>query len=110
MSTLRKGVVVDAKCRDLTSALAVEAHKQDPSVQVCSFHEASFSETLFAYSMLTFQQELENFEPCNLIGPGIWTFDDVKDYGKKKGVCPYFTIRRMVFHFYTINVTAPHSI
>jgi len=26
----------------------------------------------------------------------VYTIDDVKKYGQEKGVCPYFTIRRMV--------------
>jgi hypothetical protein len=40
VSKEKKGVVVDARCRDLTSTAAVEAHKQDPdTTPVCSFHE-----------------------------------------------------------------------
>lgn len=41
-------------------------------------------------------QELNNHETGNLIPPGVYTLDDVKKYGQEKGVCPYFTIRRMV--------------
>jgi DNA excision repair protein ERCC-2 len=41
-------------------------------------------------------QELNNYETGNLIPPGVYTLDDVKKYGQEKGVCPYFTIRRMV--------------
>ena len=41
-------------------------------------------------------QELNNYEAGNLIPPGVYTLDDVKKYGQEKGVCPYFTIRRMV--------------
>ena len=41
-------------------------------------------------------QELNNYEVGNLIPAGIYTLDDVKKYGQEKGVCPYFTIRRMV--------------
>lgn len=39
---------------------------------------------------------MESLEPGNLIPPGIWTLADVLNYGREKGVCPYFTIRRMV--------------
>lgn len=35
-------------------------------------------------------------EAGNLIPPGIHTLSDVLQYGRDKGVCPYFTIRRMV--------------
>lgn len=31
-----------------------------------------------------------------MIPTGIHTLEDVKRYGREKGVCPYFTIRRMV--------------
>lgn len=42
------------------------------------------------------RQELNNYETGNLIPPGVYTLDDVKKYGQEKGMCPYFTIRRMV--------------
>jgi DNA excision repair protein ERCC-2 len=35
-------------------------------------------------------------EPGSLIPPGIWTLADVLEYGREKGVCPYFAVRRMV--------------
>ena len=36
----KKGKAVDARCRDMTSAVAKQRHEQDPgSVELCSFHE-----------------------------------------------------------------------
>ncbi|KAJ9102663.1 hypothetical protein QFC19_004772 [Naganishia cerealis] len=82
VSKEKKGKIVDARCRDLTSAFACDKGRADPgSVELCSFHE-----------------ELNNYEAGNLIPPGIHTLEDVKQYGKEKGVCPYFTIRRMLPH------------
>ncbi|KAI5449382.1 TFIIH/NER complex ATP-dependent 5'-3' DNA helicase subunit [Naganishia albida] len=82
VSKEKKGKVVDARCRDLTSAFACEKGRAEPgSVELCSFHE-----------------ELNNYEAGNLIPAGIFTLEDVKRYGKEKGVCPYFTIRRMLPH------------
>ncbi|EJT46976.1 general RNA polymerase II transcription factor [Trichosporon asahii var. asahii CBS 2479] len=76
----KKGKVVDSRCRDMTSSFACEKGRADPgSVQLCSWHE-----------------ELNNYEPGHLIPEGVWTLDDVKKYGQEKGVCPYFTIRRMM--------------
>ncbi|KAF8338096.1 uncharacterized protein EI90DRAFT_3279597 [Cantharellus anzutake] len=76
----KKGTVVDARCRDLTSATACEKGRANPgSVPLCSFHEG-----------------LNNLEPGNLIPPGIWTLADVQQHGVKNGTCPYFTIRRMM--------------
>ena len=41
-------------------------------------------------------QELNNYETRYLMPAGVYTLDDVKRYGIEQGVCPYFTIRRMV--------------
>ncbi|KAL7419708.1 TFIIH/NER complex ATP-dependent 5'-3' DNA helicase subunit [Cryptotrichosporon argae] len=80
VSKEKKGKVIDSRCRDLTSAFACEKGRAEPgSVPLCSFHE-----------------ELNNYETGNLIPAGIHTLDDVKKYGQEKGVCPYFTIRRML--------------
>ena len=37
-------------------------------------------------------------ETGSLIPPGIWTLADILQYGRNKGVCPYFAVRRMVRH------------
>jgi len=38
----RRGKVVDARCRDMTSAWACQKGREDPgSVELCSFHEVS---------------------------------------------------------------------
>lgn len=80
VSQERKGKVVDAMCRDMTSAWACAKGREDPgSVQLCDFHE-----------------ELGKLDPGHLIPPGVWTLEEVKDYGRDKGVCPYFAVRRMM--------------
>ena len=35
-------------------------------------------------------------EAGSLLPSGIWTLADVLQYGRSKGVCPYFAVRRMV--------------
>lgn len=76
----KKGKVVDAKCRDLTNSAACEKGRADPgSVELCDWHE-----------------NLGKLEPGNLIPPGIWTLEDVLEYGRENVVCPYFTVRRMM--------------
>lgn len=76
----RKGKVVDAMCRDMTSAWACEKGRQEPgSVELCSFHE-----------------ELGKLEPGHLIPPGVWTLEEVMNYGHARGLCPYFAVRRMI--------------
>jgi len=88
--------VIDSRCRDLTSAYACEKGRANPgSVPLCSYHEVRRIDH-HAKIRSRFSQELNNYETGNLIPPGIYTLDDVKKYGQEKGVCPYFTIRRMV--------------
>ncbi len=80
VSRERKGKVVDARCRDMTSSWACEKGRQDPgSVELCDFHE-----------------ELGKMEPGQLIPQGVWTLEEVKEYARDKGICPYFAIRRMM--------------
>ncbi|KAF8238674.1 DNA repair helicase [Tricholoma matsutake] len=80
VSKEKKGKVVDARCRDLTNAAVCEKGRQDPgSVDLCDWHE-----------------KLGELEPGNLIPSGIWTLADVLQYGRDNGVCPYFTVRRMM--------------
>lgn len=47
---------------------------------------------------------MNNYEAGNLIPAGVYTLDDVRKYGQEKGVCPYFTIRRMVGHSQSASV------
>lgn len=97
VSKEKKGKVVDSRCRDLTSAFACEKGRADPgSVPLCSYHEVSRRCLILPVVGDADKQELNNYEVGNLIPAGIYTLDDVKKYGQEKGVCPYFTIRRMV--------------
>ena len=80
VSQERKGKVVDARCRDMTSAWACEKGRQEPgSVELCDFHE-----------------ELGKLEPGHLIPHGVWTIEELIEYAKDKGICPYFAVRRMM--------------
>ncbi|CCA78059.1 probable RAD3-DNA helicase/ATPase [Serendipita indica DSM 11827] len=80
VSTEKKGHVVDAKCRDLTSAAACEKGRANPgSVPLCDWHEG-----------------LNDMEPGSLVPPGILTLADLMERGRRTTTCPYFTIRRMM--------------
>ncbi|KAJ7219264.1 hypothetical protein GGX14DRAFT_435418 [Mycena pura] len=80
VSKEKKGKVVDARCRDLTNAATCEAGRANPgSVELCDWHE-----------------NLGNMEPGSLLPPGVWTLADVLQHGRDNGVCPYFTVRRMM--------------
>lgn len=80
VSQQRKGKVVDAMCRDMTSTWACKKGREEPgSVTLCDYHE-----------------ELGKLEPGHLVPPGVWTIEEVKEYGRERGVCPYFAVRRMM--------------
>jgi DNA excision repair protein ERCC-2 len=33
---------------------------------------------------------------------GVWTLDDIKAYGIREGICPYFAVRRMMPYVHVI--------
>ena len=54
VSKERKGVVVDARCRDLTSSATMEKARKNPgSVPTCSFHDARIPSSGKGYDNLT---------------------------------------------------------
>lgn len=76
VSKERDGRVVDGKCYAITASHKRELAKKDPSVDICSY-----------------------FEKFDAIGReiplphGVYSIDDLKDYGREKGFCPYFMAR-----------------
>ena len=81
VSRERRGNVVDARCRDMTSAWACQKGREDPDsgVELCDFHE-----------------ELGTREPGQLIPRGVWTLEELKEWAREEGICPYFAARRML--------------
>lgn len=80
VSKERKGTVVDEKCRRMTNGLAKQKIEQGvQDIELCDFHE-----NLYA------------LEPDNLVPPGVYSFEQLIDYGKQQRTCPYFTVRRMI--------------
>ncbi|QRW01863.1 DNA repair helicase RAD3 [Ceratobasidium sp. AG-Ba] len=80
VSKEKKGKVVDARCRDLTSSAACERGRADPENNpLCAWHEG-----------------LNDMEEGALVPPGIHTLADVSNLGRERTTCPYFTIRRMM--------------
>ncbi|RWS22840.1 TFIIH basal transcription factor complex helicase XPD subunit-like protein [Leptotrombidium deliense] len=77
VSKERDGRVVDGKCFSLTASHRRLQHQQNENdVECCSFYE--------------------NFEATgkdSLLPPGVYSMDDLKEFGKMKGYCPYFLAR-----------------
>lgn len=76
VSKEREGKTVDGKCYGLTASYVREHHQMDDTVPVCQYYEGFDIEGR------------ESFLPV-----GIYNLDDLKQYGRDRNWCPYFTAR-----------------
>ena len=76
---------VDARCRRLTATWVRERHmeavaqEETPETDLCQFFE-----------------DYEKEGPDAVLPPGVYTLADLRDFGRKKGWCPYFLARHMI--------------
>lgn len=70
---------VDAKCRKLTASWVRMKSIDDPEIELCDFFE-----------------EYERKGAEAMLPPGIYTLQDLRVFGRKKGWCPYFLARHMI--------------
>lgn len=81
VSQERDGKNIDGLCHKLTSSFVRVKRKSDPTVAVCDFYE--------------------RFDKTGRQSPlpsGIYGLDELKDYGKQRGFCPYFLARYAINH------------
>lgn len=76
VSKEREGKAVDGKCYSLTASYIRERHQMDDSVPVCQYYEGFDIEGREAF-----------------LPPNIYNLDDLKQYGRDRNWCPYFTAR-----------------
>lgn len=76
VSREKDGKVVDARCYGMTASYVRDRQQYDDTQPVCQFFEG-------------FQNEGKE---ANL-PTGIYSLDDLKEYGRKRNWCPYFTSR-----------------
>uniref|UniRef100_A0A671RPH9 General transcription and DNA repair factor IIH helicase subunit XPD n=1 Tax=Sinocyclocheilus anshuiensis TaxID=1608454 RepID=A0A671RPH9_9TELE len=81
VSSLRFGKEVDGKCHSLTASYIRAQHHSNPSQPVCQFYE-----------------QFDAVGRQVPIPPGIYNLDDLKDFGRRKGWCPYFLSRYAILH------------
>ncbi|TPX69126.1 hypothetical protein SpCBS45565_g02654 [Spizellomyces sp. 'palustris'] len=81
VSREKRGTVVDARCRNLTAPWVREQAKAGGAgdIPLCSFYEA-----------------LESAEESSTMPSGVYTLEDLKEWGRENGYCPYFLSRRMI--------------
>lgn len=81
VSQEREGKNIDGLCHKLTSSFIRVKRKSDPTVPVCDFYERF--DKMGRQTPLPF---------------GIYGLDELKDYGKDRGFCPYFLARYAINH------------
>ncbi|XP_015171586.1 PREDICTED: TFIIH basal transcription factor complex helicase XPD subunit [Polistes dominula] len=79
ISKEREGKVVDSRCHSLTASYIRDRHNYDESTPICNFYEGF---------------DLEG--RTQVIPPGVYSLDDLKDYGRSRNWCPYFLARFMI--------------
>uniref|UniRef100_A0A8C2WY42 DNA 5'-3' helicase n=1 Tax=Cyclopterus lumpus TaxID=8103 RepID=A0A8C2WY42_CYCLU len=81
VSSLRVGKEVDGKCHTLTASYIRAQRHSDPDLPVCRFYE--------------------DFDAVGRQMPlpaGVYNLDDLKDFGKRNGWCPYYLARYSLMH------------
>ncbi|XP_043508237.1 general transcription and DNA repair factor IIH helicase subunit XPD [Frieseomelitta varia] len=81
VSKEREGKIVDGRCHSLTASYIRERHNYDESTPICNFYEGF---------------DMEGKE--QLMPPGIYSIDDLKEYGRDRNWCPYFLARFTILH------------
>ncbi|KAF7993114.1 hypothetical protein HCN44_005895 [Aphidius gifuensis] len=76
VSKEREGKIVDGRCHSLTASYVRARHNTDENTPVCNFFEGF---------------DMEGRE--QMMPPGIYSIDDLKDYGRDRNWCPYFLAR-----------------
>ncbi|GIY11262.1 general transcription and DNA repair factor IIH helicase subunit XPD, partial [Caerostris extrusa] len=92
VSKEKDGRIVDGRCFALTASHKRSMAAVDPSVDICAYFEVSF-----------FEKHGREFT----LPAGVYDLDDLKNYGKKNGWCPYFLARHAITHA-TIVVYSYH--
>lgn len=77
----KSGKTVDARCHNMTASWVRNRAAQHPGerVELCDFFE-----------------KLERLGDRLEMPAGVYTLDDLKEYGRRAGLCPYFLARRML--------------
>ncbi|XP_015599647.1 general transcription and DNA repair factor IIH helicase subunit XPD [Cephus cinctus] len=81
VSREREGKVVDGRCHALTASYVRERHNYDETTPICAYYEG--------FDMDGRQE---------MMPPGIYSIDDLKEYGRDRNWCPYFLARFTILH------------
>lgn len=76
VSTQKEGKIVDGKCHALTASYVRDRHNYDDTVPICQYYE---------------DFNLDGKE--SVIPHGVYSLDDLKQFGRDRNWCPYFLSR-----------------
>ncbi|KAH8299748.1 hypothetical protein KR044_005469, partial [Drosophila immigrans] len=85
VSKEREGKAVDGKCYGLTASYIRDRHEMDSETPICQYFEGF---------------TLEGKE--STLPVGIYSIDDLKEYGRSRNWCPYFTARYAIAHAHIV--------
>lgn len=93
MSTEKEGKIVDSKCHGLTASYIRERHNYDDTTPICQYYEG--------FNM----DGKENNLPY-----GVYSIDDLKQYGRDRNWCSYFLARFAVSTLNFIFSNLSHNV
>ena len=84
---------MDARCYDLTAPFKRQQALTDSSIKGCDFFE-NLQKKLQSVStnLLNGSGEVSS----SIIPNGVYTLDDIREYGEQQGLCPYFLSRQLL--------------
>lgn len=97
VSKEKKGKLVDSKCRDMTASwVRARAGKPKRGQQQEQERDTTTMEIDTDIELCNFYEALEGTPSPKPIPNGVYTLEDLKDYGKKMNFCPYYLARQTV--------------
>jgi DNA excision repair protein ERCC-2 len=81
----KEGTTVDSMCRNLTASWVREKEKPE---------EGGMQDAEDIEKLCSFYEKLQSLDIEKV--SGVYTLDDLKEYGKVNGYCPYFLARKLV--------------
>lgn len=81
VTSLKEGKFVDGKCHSLTASYVRDRHRADDTTPICQYYEGF---------------DIEGRE--STLPYGVYSIDDLKQYGQDRNWCPYFLARFAIVH------------
>jgi DNA excision repair protein ERCC-2 len=94
----RRRTGVDARCQDMTATWRREQHAVNPEIELCEYYEVRWYWSVGSASGFDLKIHLQGFQErgLELRLNGVYSLDDLKDFGRKNQICPYFFARHSI--------------